>query len=108
MNVSGHLPWVPEVLFFLANGDATAVRNASSLPITSYIGANLEQPEIGKTLILNENIFLWYCLLLPPGSCQNGQVLGSSCILFSVLLQHYNVGGQNSLLYQIFIYSAKC
>ena len=40
------------------------------------------------------------------GSFQNGQ--GSSCILFSVLLQHYHVGRQNNLLYQIFIYSAKC
>ena len=33
------------------------------------------------------------------GSCQNGQALGSNCILFSVLLQHYNVGRQNSLLW---------
>ena len=54
MNISGHLPWVPEVLFFLAkqnakwaNRDATAVRNGSSLLIASYIGANLKQPEIG-------------------------------------------------------------
>ena len=91
------------------NGDATAVGNGSSLPIASYIGANLKQPEIGgKTLIENENIFLWYCLSLPPGSHQNGQALGSRCILFSVLLQHYNVCRQNIFLYQMFIYSTKC
>ena len=34
-----------------ANGDATAVRNGSSLPIASYIGANFKQPEIGGKIL---------------------------------------------------------